>query len=187
MRNWILAALMIVSLALGFATYTARRNALAMAAMARAQELAAREAAERARAQNVALALNAPVAPQGGQDRALRKFMRQKLTYSQSLLEGLALEDYNLLAKNARELKTLSEDAQWRVSPNINYLRLSNEFQDLADKLEAKAKDRDLDGATLVFFKLTNNCIACHKLVRDERLITRADDDAPPVPFTDGQ
>lgn len=111
---------------------------------------------------------------QGQQGRVLRKFMRQKLEYSQALLEGLALEDFALLAKNAKALRQLSEDAQWRVSPNINYLRLSNEFQGLADELAQKAEDRNLDGATLGFFKLTNNCIACHKLVRDERLISLA-------------
>ncbi len=111
---------------------------------------------------------------QGAQQKALRQFMRQKLSYSQSLLEGIALEDYALIAKNARSLKELSEDAQWRVSPNINYLRLSNEFQAIADELAQKAKDRNLDGATLAFFKLTNNCVACHRLVRDERLITLA-------------
>lgn len=110
---------------------------------------------------------------QGQQGRALRRFMRQKLEYSQNILEGLALEDYALVARNARSLRELSEDAQWRVSPNVNYLRLSNEFQALADELEQKAKDRNLDGATLGFFRLTNNCIDCHKLVREHNLISR--------------
>ncbi len=123
----------------------------------------------------IALALGAwAVHAQAQQGRALRRFMRQKLGYSQALLEGLAMEDYALLAKNAKALRDLSEDAQWRVSPNVNYLRLSNEFQGLADELAQKAEDRNLDGATLTFFKLTNNCIACHKLVRDERLISLA-------------
>ncbi len=112
------------------------------------------------------------VPAQGQQGRALRKFMRQKLEYSQNILEGLALEDFALIAKNAKALRELSEDAQWRVSPNVNYLRFSNEFQALADELEQKAKDRNIDGATLSFFKMTNNCIACHRLVRDERLLT---------------
>jgi hypothetical protein len=119
----------------------------------------------------LALAAAAPLAL-AAQGRALRPFMRQKLAYSQAILEGMAIEDYALLVKNARALRELSEDAQWRVSPNVNYLRLSNEFQTLADELAAKAQDRNLDGVTLAFFKLTNNCVACHKLVRDERLVS---------------
>ena len=62
-----------------------------------------------------------------GQDEGrggLSRFMRQKLEHSQRVLEGLALEDFAMIAENARKLKELSEDARWRVSPNINYLRL---------------------------------------------------------------
>jgi len=71
-----------------------------------------------------------------GQDQGgLRKFMRQKLEHSQKVLEGLALEDFAMIAENAAELKALSEDARWRVSPDINYLRLSAQFQDLAEEL----------------------------------------------------
>ena len=46
--------------------------------------------------------------------------MRQKLDHSQKVLEGLTLEDYALVAENARALKELSEDTRWRVSPNVN-------------------------------------------------------------------
>src|SRR5690349_1298266 len=57
------------------------------------------------------------------QGKALRQFMRQKLDHSQRVLEGLTREDYALIEKNAKALREVSEDAQWRVSPNINYLR----------------------------------------------------------------
>jgi len=113
------------------------------------------------------------VASGKGQERGpLQKYMRQKLEHSKNLLEGLATEDFALIAKNATAMRELSEDARWRVSPNANYLRLSNEFQDLADEMADKAKERNLDGATLAYVKLTMNCIKCHKLVRDKRLIS---------------
>ena len=110
-----------------------------------------------------------------GQDDArsgLRQFMRRKLERSQRVLEGLTREDFDLIARNAKALRELSEDAQWRVSPNVNYLRLSAEFQDLADEMAGKAKAKNLDGATLAYVRMTLNCVKCHKLVRDERLIT---------------
>jgi cytochrome c556 len=108
-----------------------------------------------------------------GQERTpLQKYMRQKLEHAKNVLEGLAMEDFASIAKNATAMRELSEDARWRVSPNINYLRFSNEFQDLAGELAAKAKERNLDGATLAYVKLTMNCIKCHQLVREGRLIS---------------
>ena len=53
------------------------------------------------------------------------------------------MEDFALIAKNATAMRELSEDARWRVSPNINYLRLSAEFQDLAGEMATKAKDKE--------------------------------------------
>jgi hypothetical protein len=102
----------------------------------------------------------------------LRDFMRQKLKLAQAVLEGLTREEYRTIAASAKGLRELSEDARWRVSPDINYLRLSREFQALAGSLEANAKERDLDGATLAYVRMAMNCVDCHKLVRDERLIS---------------
>ena len=43
------------------------------------------------------------------------EFMRQKLDYSKLLLEGLAVENYDLITRNARALRRLSTAAQWEV------------------------------------------------------------------------
>jgi len=107
---------------------------------------------------------------QGQVQGDLKPFMRQKLEHSQRILEGLTLEDYSMVAKHAGALKELSKDARWRVSPNINYLRMSAEFQDLADELATKAKQRNLDGASLAYVRLTLNCVKCHEYARDNRL-----------------
>jgi hypothetical protein len=114
---------------------------------------------------------------QGEQPGDLKTFMRQKLNLSQKVLEGLTLENYALVAENARAMTELSQNARWRVSPNINYLRLSAEFQDLADELARKAKEKNLDGMSLAYVRLTLNCVKCHEYTRDNRL-TRLD---PPV------
>jgi hypothetical protein len=98
--------------------------------------------------------------------------MRQKLEHAKDALEGLAVEDFALIAKSSKSMRELSEDARWRVSPNVHYLRLSAEFRDLADELGAKAREKNLDGATQAYVKLTMSCVKCHKLVRDERLVS---------------
>ena len=82
--------------------------------------------------------------------------MRQKLELAKNALEGLAVEDFALIGKSATGIRQVSEDARWRISPNANYLRLSAEFQDLADELAATAKEKNLDGATLAYVKLSS-------------------------------
>jgi hypothetical protein len=99
--------------------------------------------------------------------------MRQKLDRSQKVLEGLTLEDYALVAENARALRELSEDTRWRVSPNVNYLRMSAEFRDLADEIAQKAIQKSLDGATLAFVRMTLSCVKCHEYTRGNRITRR--------------
>lgn len=115
---------------------------------------------------------------QGEQPGDLKRFMRQKLDHSQKVLEGLTLENYALVAENARALKELSEDTRWRVSPNVNYLRMSAEFQDLAGEVVEKARQKNLDGATLAYVRLTVHCVKCHEYTRENR-ITRLDSGDP--------
>jgi hypothetical protein len=94
------------------------------------------------------------------------ELMRRKLTYAQRILEGVALEDYATIAKGARELKELSEDAEWNAFPDMDYLRYSNEFRTICDDLSVQSKEKNLDGATLSYMRLTMNCVNCHKFVR---------------------
>ena len=51
----------------------------------------------------------------GGKKIAMQAFMRKKLEASQSILEGLALEDFDLIAKGAKQLKTTSAAAEFLV------------------------------------------------------------------------
>jgi hypothetical protein len=129
----------------------------------------------------VALTVARPAAAQ--KPDALRPFMRQKLELSQGLLEGLTREDYALLRRNAEALRRLSEDAQWRVSPNVNYLRLSGEFQARTGEIAAEAADNDLDGATLAYVEMTVTCVKCHRLVREKKLVRTGLDAGADGPF----
>jgi hypothetical protein len=98
-----------------------------------------------------------------------REFMRKKLEYSKNVLEGLSLEDFGLVARNARALKAMSEVAAWRDSmiPNPqDYIPYTMEFQRQADELVQKANKSDLDGASLAYNQLTLTCVRCHKYAR---------------------
>ncbi|MFO0907702.1 MAG: hypothetical protein U0794_04965 [Isosphaeraceae bacterium] len=100
------------------------------------------------------------------------EFMRQKLEFSKLILEGVTVENYDLITKNARNLRRLSTAAQWEVPtiPNANeYITFTGEFQRLCDDLQASAKEKNLDGATLAYLRLTMSCVNCHKYVRFSR------------------
>ncbi|MGA9922055.1 MAG: hypothetical protein WBQ29_01555 [Isosphaeraceae bacterium] len=96
-------------------------------------------------------------------------YMRRKLEFSKNVLEGLALEQYPMIEKNAKALKILSQAAEWEVPmiPNAtDYVALTSEFQRNTDELVKAAKQGNIDGATLAYVKLTMNCVQCHKYVR---------------------
>src|SRR5271166_1918353 len=106
----------------------------------------------------------------GQQEKQSRsEFMRRKLEFSKNVLEGLSLEQYPMIEKNAKALKVLSQAAEWEVPmiPNAtDYVALTSEFQRYADELVRCAKQSNIDGATLAYVKLTMSCVQCHKFVR---------------------
>ena len=97
------------------------------------------------------------------------EFMRMKLEFSKQVLEGITLENFDTISKNAKTLRRLSEAAEWEVPtiPNAGeYIVFTTEFQRLTDELAKKAKEKNMDGATLAYLRLTMNCVNCHKYVR---------------------
>jgi len=96
-------------------------------------------------------------------------FMRAKLSHSQKVLEGLALEDFKEIAASSNQLKLLSLDVNWQVMQTEEYIRQSKEFRRAADGLTEAAEKKNLDGAVLAYFQLTQSCVSCHKYVRDQR------------------
>ena len=106
----------------------------------------------------------------GEQPNQVKEFMRPKLQHSQRLLEGLALEDFNLIQKEAQELSLLSQAANWQVLQTEEYLRQSEQFRRAANKVRDAAKERNLDGATLGYFDMTVQCVSCHKHLRSVRM-----------------
>lgn len=112
----------------------------------------------------VAAAQNA--APQAD---AVADFMRAKLGHSQHVLEGLALEDYDLIARGAQELALASQASSWQVLQTEEYARQSAEFRRSCDALRTAAKQKNLDGAALAWMEVTMKCVQCHKYVRDQR------------------
>jgi cytochrome c556 len=117
----------------------------------------------------ILLALIAPGI--GEQQKGNREFMRAKLKHSQEIIEGLALEDFNQIAKNAQQLSSLSQAMGWQVFPTEEYVVQSREFRRAVEALRNQAKEKNLDGAALAYLDVTMKCINCHKYVRKIRMV----------------
>jgi cytochrome c556 len=96
--------------------------------------------------------------------------MRKKLVHSQLILEGITVNDYEKIAKNAQDLITVSKAAEWKVLKTPEYEMYSNDLRRSAEALIRNAKDKNTDGAALAYVDLTLTCVKCHKHVREVRM-----------------
>ena len=110
--------------------------------------------------------------------KKVRDLMHKKLENSQKILEGIAINDFKLIAKHADELIDLSKQVEWKVLKTPQYEIHSNQFRRSAETLIKDAKDKNLDAAALTYMEMTLTCVRCHKYVREERM-TRLELDSP--------
>jgi hypothetical protein len=92
--------------------------------------------------------------------------MQAKLQSAQSIIKGLALEDFELIQREAQRLELLSLDTDWNILQTNEYARISKEFREAAKKLKTAGDEKNLDAAGLGYFRLTMTCIDCHRHVR---------------------
>jgi hypothetical protein len=103
-------------------------------------------------------------------DKAVNQFMQQKLTDAQDVLEGLVTEDFDQIERAASDMHTLSQAAEWQVLKTPTYDLFSKEFQTACTQLEKAAKEKNTDGASLAWIKVTMTCLSCHKHVRNAKV-----------------
>jgi len=101
-----------------------------------------------------------------GNKAFIKAFMRKKLEASQSVLEGLVVEDFDMIALGARQLKTMSAAAEFMVVDDPLYAEDAVDFRADVDKLLKAAREKRLDGSTLAYLNMTMSCVECHKDVR---------------------
>lgn len=94
------------------------------------------------------------------------EFMREKLDHAQKALEGVVIEDFEMVARNARRLGVMSGETAWRRYEHPLYEEQSLQFRRNVNLLVKAAEDENLDAATLAYLRVTMSCVECHKLVR---------------------
>lgn len=92
--------------------------------------------------------------------------MRFKLFYAQGVLEGITMENFDLIATNAHKLVSLSQAADWQVRQTPEYQKFTTDYARHASALGKAAKNRNVDAATVAYFQLTVSCVNCHRYLR---------------------
>ena len=100
------------------------------------------------------------------QRKGISIFMRMKLDASQKILEGLAMEDFELIQEGAAKLEDMSAAEKWRVTNDPFFREHSVDFQRTAKRLAKNAKEGKLEGSALAWLEATMQCIECHKWTR---------------------
>jgi hypothetical protein len=95
--------------------------------------------------------------------------MRDKLTFANKALDGLALEDFAKIEESARMMRLISRAPSWHVLDSDEYTRMSKDFQEQAADLERHAKQKNLDAASLDYMRISLTCVQCHKYMRAAR------------------
>ena len=101
--------------------------------------------------------------PAGPRPDDVGPFMRAKLAHAQDVLAGLALEDYDAIARAAQELSLASQASSWQVLQTAEYARQSGEFRRSCESLKTAAREKNLDAATLAWMEVTMKCVQCHR------------------------
>lgn len=100
------------------------------------------------------------------QRKGISIFMRMKLDASEKILEGLAMEDFELIQEGAAKLEDMSAAEKWRVTNDPFFREHSNDFQKVAKRLSKNAKEGKLEASALTWLEATMQCIECHKWTR---------------------
>ncbi len=105
------------------------------------------------------------------QDRVARRdYMRTKLNFSQAIVEGLAMKNFDTINTAATEIRNVTEGELWMVHNTADYNRYSDELKAAAEELIKAAEAKNLEGCTLRYFDMTLKCIDCHEYLRRNRL-----------------
>jgi hypothetical protein len=97
---------------------------------------------------------------------SLDPFMQLKLVHSKDILEGLATEDFEMIAKGAQSLTALSLESSWNVYTTEKYLQQSSDFRQSLKIIKEGAHEKNIDRAALGYLNMTVQCLECHRYLK---------------------
>jgi cytochrome c556 len=98
----------------------------------------------------------------------LRSIMREKLTNTQQMLEGVVTANYTTVDKSAERLAQISytEMASWQSTAQPEYLKQASAFVKAVQGIRKASADRNNAAVADEYTSLLNSCVSCHSYVR---------------------
>ena len=91
-----------------------------------------------------------------------KAFMRQKLTYSQNVLEGLTLENYDLIITNGIKMFNMSQRTAWQARSTDEYKKYSATYCDSVSAMIDAAREKKINAAREAYCRSVQSCYDCH-------------------------
>ena len=98
-----------------------------------------------------------------------RGYMRQKLAYSQGVMEGLTLEKFELVTKNGIRIRNMKLTNALYGVKNPLYMSHITNYHQAVDRLLHASTDKDLARATKAYQGVIQSCVECHSDYRTEQ------------------
>lgn len=95
-----------------------------------------------------------------------RDLMRTKLMFSQNIVEGLSVRNFNLIREGAQEIDAVMRAVLVGPQDHLEYKRMAQELRMATDNLVRAADSGNLEASALRYFELTLRCIDCHEFLR---------------------
>lgn len=95
--------------------------------------------------------------------------MRSKLEATSKVLEGLALEDKELIHEGAEALTAISKAEVWQVLRDTEYREHTQSFRNAIRRLDEAAQKSEFASAQLEWLSANKSCFDCHNHIRAVR------------------
>jgi hypothetical protein len=99
-----------------------------------------------------------------------KQLMQAKLKESQTILEGIAMNDPDKVSAAADELIRVTKATDFlNAYKGEEYLYQLKTFRRAAETVSKKARDKNTDGVMVAYNSLTITCLTCHQAMRDKQ------------------
>ncbi len=99
-----------------------------------------------------------------------KEAMQMKLKASQSILEGIALNDFKKIQAAGEEIVMVSNVSDFlRAYTGKEYLFHVELLRRPAETIASKAKEKNIDGVMIAYNELTLSCLKCHQAMRGKK------------------
>ncbi len=103
------------------------------------------------------------------------ELMDAKLKGTQAVLQHIALNDFPKLESTAEDLAQIAKTVAFlNAYKGKEYELMITTFQRAAERMQEKAKKRNMDGVMVAYQDMTLTCLKCHEGIRDKKFETMA-------------